>query len=176
MEEIPFKAQPQVAQAAHRGAGLNRPGRFESRERVPADDGWESWNDPDLPPLETTVSEDAARTVIARNDSPDIPFDRSLNPYRGCEHGCAYCYARPSHAYFGLSSGLDFETRLFFKPDAAHLLARELRAPSYRVKPIRITSYNVCYTKLLRAPHAVFREPGRTDPRDVGRPAATDRR
>ncbi len=137
MEEIPFKAQPQVAQAAHRGAGLNRPGRFESRERVPADDGWESWNDPDLPPLETTVSEDAARTVIARNDSPDIPFDRSLNPYRGCEHGCAYCYARPSHAYLGLSSGLDFETRLFFKPDAAHLLARELRAPSYRVKPIR---------------------------------------
>ncbi|SBW08575.1 Radical SAM domain protein [uncultured Alphaproteobacteria bacterium] len=136
MDEIPYKAQPQVAKAGHRAAGLNPPGRFESRGRVPADDGWESWNDPDLPPLATTVAEDAAKTVIARNDSPDIPFDRSLNAYRGCEHGCIYCYARPSHAFLGLSSGLDFETRLFVKSDAAALLARELRAPSYRSKPI----------------------------------------
>lgn len=136
MDEIPFKAQPQVANAAHRAAGLNRPGRFESRGRVPADDGWESWNDPDLPPLATTVAEDAARSAITRNDSPDIGFDRSLNAYRGCEHGCIYCYARPSHNFLGLSSGLDFETRLFVKSDAAALLARELRAPAYRAKPI----------------------------------------
>ncbi len=137
MDEIPFKAQPHVAHSAHRGAGLNRPGRFEAHDRVIADDGWDSWNDPDLPPLATTVTEDAARTVIARNDSPDIPFDRSINAYRGCEHGCIYCFARPTHNFLGLSSGLDFETKLFVKSDAPERLARELAAPSYRAKPIR---------------------------------------
>jgi DNA repair photolyase len=136
MDEIPFKAQPHVAHSAHRGAGLNRPGRFEARDRVIADDGWDSWNDPDLPPLATTVAEDATRTIIARNDSPDIPFDRSINAYRGCEHGCIYCYARPTHNFLGLSSGLDFETKLFVKSDAPELLARELAAPGYRAKPI----------------------------------------
>ncbi len=137
MDEIPFKAQPQIAAARHRGAGLNRAGRYESRDRVPADDGWESWNDPEVPPLETTVQEDASRSVIARNASPDIPFDRSINPYRGCEHGCIYCYARPSHNWLGLSSGLDFETRLFVKAEAPALLEAELRRPAYRKEPLR---------------------------------------
>jgi DNA repair photolyase len=137
MDEIPFKAQPQIAAARHRGAGLNRAGRYESREHVAADDGWDSWNDPELPPLTTTVQTDASRSIIARNASPDIPFDRSINPYRGCEHGCIYCYARPSHNWLGLSSGLDFETRLFVKPEAPALLEAELRRPSYRKAPVR---------------------------------------
>jgi DNA repair photolyase len=137
MDEIPFKAQPQIAAARHRGAGLNRAGRYESRDHVVADDGWESWNDPDVPPLTTTVQEDASRSVITRNTSPDIPFDRSINPYRGCEHGCIYCYARPSHNWLGLSSGLDFETRLFVKSDAPALLEAELRRPGYRKAPLR---------------------------------------
>ena len=102
-----------------RGAVSNRTGRFEAYVSEAADDGWERWPDEDLPPLRTTLTADATRTIITRNDSPDIPFDRSINPYRGCEHGCVYCFARPSHAFLGLSPGLDFETRLFFKPDAA---------------------------------------------------------
>ena len=84
----------------------------------------------------TTLTADTTRTIIARNISPDVPFDRSINPYRGCEHGCIYCYARPSHAYLGLPPGLDFETRLFFKPDATRLLDRELRRPGYRCRVI----------------------------------------
>src|SRR6202000_1732730 len=83
-------------------------------------------------PLETTLTEDTTRTILARNTSPDVPFDRSINPYRGCEHGCIYCFARPTHAYLGLSPGLDFETRILFKPDAAKLLMAELAAPKYR--------------------------------------------
>ena len=86
----------------------------------------------ELPPLRTTLTRDATRTILARNNSPDVPFDRSINPYRGCEHGCIYCFARPTHAYLGLSPGLDFETRMLFKPDAAKLLAAELAAPKYR--------------------------------------------
>lgn len=112
-----------------RGALSNASGRFETARRVPLDDGWDESEA--LPPLRTTVERDTARQVITRNDSPDIGFDRSLNPYRGCEHGCVYCFARPSHAFLGLSPGLDFETRLFAKPDAAALLARELRRPGY---------------------------------------------
>jgi DNA repair photolyase len=114
-----------------RGAGTNPAGRYERFQIVPDDDGWTA-EDPEVPPLRTTVTPDAARTIITRNDSPDIGFDRSINPYRGCEHGCVYCYARPSHAWLGLSPGLDFESRLFHKPAAAALLRRELSRPGYR--------------------------------------------
>jgi DNA repair photolyase len=113
-----------------RGAVSNRPGRFEPHGRAAVADGW--YLEEDLPPLRTTLTPDATRTIIARNRSPDVPFDRSINPYRGCEHGCIYCFARPTHAFLGLSPGLDFETRLFFKPDAARLLDAELRNPKYR--------------------------------------------
>ena len=118
-----------------RGAVSSTTGRFEREVRVAFDDDWPG--DGEEPgPLRTSVAEDTSRTVITRNNSPDIPFDRSINPYRGCEHGCIYCFARPSHAYLGLSPGLDFETRLFAKPDAPALLVQELRKPGYRVAPI----------------------------------------
>lgn len=119
-----------------RGAGVNPAARFEPQTVVAYDDGWGGLED--LPPLKTTVQVERARTIITRNESPDISFDRSINPYRGCEHGCVYCFARPSHAYMGLSPGLDFETRLFVKPNAAELLERELGAPSYVPKTIAI--------------------------------------
>ena len=119
-----------------RGAGTNPSGRFERETRVDFDDGW---NDLDaLPPFATTVTIEKPKTIITRNSSPDIGFDRSINPYRGCEHGCAYCYARPTHAYMGLSPGLDFESRLFAKPDAARMLERELAAPGYEARPIAL--------------------------------------
>ena len=119
-----------------RGAGLNRSGRFEKDQREVFDDGWETLDE--LPPLKTTVQEEKARTIITRNSSPDISFDRSINPYRGCEHGCVYCFARPTHAYVGLSPGLDFETKLFAKPNAAELLERELGRPGYQPRTIAI--------------------------------------
>jgi DNA repair photolyase len=119
-----------------RGAASNRTGRFEARAREAFDDGWDI--EEELPPLRTEVAIDAARSVIARNESPDLSFDRSVNPYRGCEHGCVYCFARPSHAFLGLSPGLDFETRLTAKPDAPRLLAAELSRPGYRPAPIAI--------------------------------------
>lgn len=120
-----------------RGAASNPEGRYERHARGALDDGWGSLDEP-LPPLETTLLVDHAKSIIARNDSPDIVFDQSINPYRGCEHGCVYCYARPSHAYLGLSPGLDFETRLFYKPDAARLLDAELRKPGYRCSMISL--------------------------------------
>jgi DNA repair photolyase len=123
-----------------RGAVSNASSRFESAQRVAFDDGWDLPEDEEASRVATTLSIDATRTVIARNDSPDIGFDRSINPYRGCEHGCIYCYARPSHAYLGLSPGLDFETRIFYKPQAAALLADELRKKGYRCKPIALGS------------------------------------
>lgn len=113
-----------------RGAVSNASGRFEPEARATFDDGWDLTED--LPPLRTHVQEEAARTIITRNDSPDISFDRSINPYRGCEHGCIYCYARPSHCYLGHSAGLDFETQLYAKPNAAALLEKELAAPGYQ--------------------------------------------
>jgi len=119
-----------------RGAQSNAAGRYEPHAREGFDDGWQSLED--LPPFATTVGIDTARKVITRNDSPDIPFDRSINPYRGCEHGCIYCFARPTHAYMGLSPGLDFESKLFAKPDAHELLERELSAPSYSPRVIAI--------------------------------------
>ncbi len=122
-----------------RGARSNAVGRYERHTRVLVDDGWDDgWRDDDLvpPPLRTEVIRDATRTIIARNKSPDISFDQSINPYRGCEHGCIYCFARPTHAYLGMSPGADFESRLFAKPNAAELLAKELSAPGYVPKVI----------------------------------------
>ncbi|MEQ9489284.1 MAG: PA0069 family radical SAM protein [Alphaproteobacteria bacterium] len=113
-----------------RGTVSNAVGRFEPQARVAFDDGWGAVEE-EPPKLRTELGIDSAKTIIARNKSPDIPFDRSINPYRGCEHGCVYCFARPTHAYFGLSAGLDFETRLFYKPDAAALLRKELSKPGY---------------------------------------------
>jgi DNA repair photolyase len=118
-----------------RGALSNQTGRFETLAKEDFDDGWD---DPDKFPakIPTQLFVDTAKTVITYNQSPDVPFDRSINPYRGCEHGCVYCFARPSHAYLGLSSGLDFETKLFYKPDAPELLKAELSAKNYRPAPI----------------------------------------
>jgi DNA repair photolyase len=119
-----------------RGSARRPDSRFLAWRREETDDGWS--RDEDDPPPRTEVQEDTARSVITYNDSPDIPFDRSINPYRGCEHGCAYCFARPSHAYLGLSPGLDFETRLFCKTDAAARLEEELSRPGYRPAPIAL--------------------------------------
>jgi DNA repair photolyase len=122
-----------------RGAATNDSGRFESEKRLPFDDGWgDACRAP--APVATTCTVDTTRTIIARNESPDIGFDRSINPYRGCEHGCIYCYARPSHAYLGLSPGLDFETRIFYKPRAAALLDDELRGKGYVCRPLALGS------------------------------------
>jgi DNA repair photolyase len=113
-----------------RGALSNVSSRYDDEKKVRTTDGWDI--EDELPPLRTTLTKDATRTILARNTSPDIPFDRSINPYRGCEHGCIYCFARPTHAYLGLSPGLDFETRILFKPEAAKLLVSELVSPKYR--------------------------------------------
>src|SRR5215212_8209957 len=113
-----------------RGAGSNRSGRYEPLSRHTEDDGWGGIGV--LPPFKTEVQEEQPRKILTRNESPDISFDRSINPYRGCEHGCAYCFARPTHAYMGLSPGLDFETKLFAKPDAPELLEKELAKPGYK--------------------------------------------
>jgi DNA repair photolyase len=120
-----------------RGARSNASGRYEPAKREAFDDGW---TDEDARPrqMTTVLTAEKARKIITRNDSPDIGFDRSINPYRGCEHGCIYCYARPAHAYMGLSPGLDFESKLFFKPEAAKLLEAELRKPSYVCERIHI--------------------------------------
>jgi len=124
-----------------RGTGLNPANRFFSTRSEPADDGWASACDPSADAVSgpaTTVTVQRSRSIISRNRSPDVPFAQSVNPYQGCEHGCIYCYARPSHAYLDLSPGLDFETRLFAKPDAAALLRAELARPGYRVSTINI--------------------------------------
>jgi DNA repair photolyase len=131
-----------------RGAALNPSGRFEAYSREVFDDGWESFEE--LPPFKTEVQEEKPRTIITRNDSPDISFDRSINPYRGCEHGCIYCFARPSHAYMGLSPGLDFESKLFAKSDAAKLLERELSRPGYEPKTIAIGTNTDPYQPIER--------------------------
>lgn len=113
-----------------RGARSNHTGRFEGERRETFDDGWEGLAELDA--FKTTVFDDPARTIITRNDSPDISFDRSINPYRGCEHGCIYCFARPTHCYLGHSAGLDFETKLYARTNAAQLLERELANPRYQ--------------------------------------------
>ncbi|WP_256372702.1 PA0069 family radical SAM protein [Roseibium sp. RKSG952] len=131
-----------------RGSALNMAGRFERTNIEQFDDGWDSTED--LPSAQTDVQEERARTIITRNESPDLSFDRSINPYRGCEHGCIYCFARPSHAYMGLSPGLDFETKLFAKPNAAELLERELSRPGYVPKPLAIGTNTDPYQPLER--------------------------
>jgi DNA repair photolyase len=131
-----------------RGAGVNPSGRFEPTTRHVFDDGWSSIEE--LPPFRTDVQVEKPRTIITRNESPDISFDRSINPYRGCEHGCVYCFARPTHAYMGLSPGLDFESKLFAKPDAAKLLERELAKRNYQPRTIAIGTNTDPYQPIER--------------------------
>jgi DNA repair photolyase len=158
-----------------RGATFNPANRFRRETREASDDGWHTQppvatddvapqriaedghttpaaidSGDALPPLKTTVTIQRARTIIARNDSPDIPFTQSINPYQGCEHGCVYCYARPSHAYLDLSPGLDFETRLFAKPNAAELLRAEIAKPGYRCDPIALGTNTDPYQPIER--------------------------
>lgn len=140
-----------------RGATFNPDNRFRAEQRESCDDGWErepvddrAGAAPDRPPPKTTVTVQLARSIIARNDSPDIPFTQSINPYQGCEHGCIYCYARPSHAYLDLSPGIDFETRLYAKPQAAALLRAELAKPGYRCDPIALGANTDPYQPIER--------------------------
>ncbi|MCP3980065.1 MAG: PA0069 family radical SAM protein [bacterium] len=122
-----------------RGAVGNPAGRFDATEIVPFDDGWGA-DDPLPPRVETVVTPEASRSILTQNDSPDVPFDQSVNPYKGCEHGCVYCFARPTHSYLGLSPGLDFESRIFSKPHAARLLRDALGKKGYRCRPIALGS------------------------------------
>jgi len=132
-----------------RGATSRPPGRFETRDSMRVDDGWGTIEE-ELPEFKTTVTAERAKSIISRNESPDIGFNQSINPYKGCEHGCIYCYARPSHAYLNLSPGLDFETRLFYKPNAAELLDQELRKPGYRVGNIALGANTDPYQPIER--------------------------
>ncbi len=131
-----------------RGAASNPVGRFESTRHQAEDDGW--WNAPDISPVSTEVVIEEARSIISRNDSPDIPFDQSINAYRGCEHGCVYCYARHTHEYLNLSSGLDFETRLYAKTNAAQLLRSELGRRGYQVSAINLGANTDPYQPIER--------------------------
>ena len=132
---------------AGRGARTNASGRFERFAREAFDDGW---TEEEMRPLETVVTPELAKSIISTNDSPDISFDQSINPYRGCEHGCIYCYARPNHAYVGLSPGLDFETKLFVKANAAELLEKEFSRPRYRPKTIMLGGVTDIYQPIER--------------------------
>lgn len=134
--------------AKGRGAGINPEGRFETLRVEAVEDGW--WRDEEIHAPATEVRAEIARTIISRNQSPDIPFTQSINPYRGCEHGCIYCYARPTHAYINLSAGLDFETKLFHKSNAAELLARELSHRHYRPQVINLGSSTDPYQPMER--------------------------
>src|SRR6478735_2307345 len=138
----------EAARRRGRGAQSNASGRYESVARTAFDDGWQSFEE--LPPFQTTVTIDSTRKIITRNDSPDISFDRSLNAYRGCEHGCVYCFARPTHAYLGLSPGLDFETKLFAKPEAPRLLAEELSKRGYSPAPLALGTNTDPYQPIER--------------------------
>ena len=131
-----------------RGAVSNTSGRYEPSARIPFDDGWQSLDE--LPPFKTVEREERARKIISRNQSPDLGFDRSINPYRGCEHGCIYCFARPTHAYHGMSAGLDFESQLFVKPDAPELLRKELAAASYTPRTIAMGTNTDPYQPIER--------------------------
>src|SRR5262249_48817787 len=136
-----------------RGARTNASGRYERHAREAFDDGWTA---EEVRPVETIVTPELAKSIISTNSSPDISFDQSINPYRGCEHGCVYCYARPNHAYVGLSPGLDFETRLFVKSNAAALLERELSKPGYRPRTIMLGGVPDIYQPIERT-HRVTR-------------------
>ena len=144
-----------------RGATTNPAVRYDRHIAESFEDGWAhpSAEPAELPPLPTTLTRDASKTVISWNGSPDIGFDRAVNPYRGCEHGCVYCYARPSHAYLGYSPGLEFETQIVFKPDVAALLERELRKPGYAAQPLALGSNTDPYQpvdRTLRLTRAVL--------------------
>jgi DNA repair photolyase len=132
-----------------RGTASRPPGRFARTRLDPVEDGWAAREEAPAS-CATSVEPEAARSIITRNDSPDIPFDQSINPYRGCEHGCVYCYARPSHAFVGLSPGLDFETRLFYKAEAAQLLEAALARPGYVCKPVMLGSNTDPYQPIER--------------------------
>jgi DNA repair photolyase len=131
-----------------RGAQSNASGRFEAEARVAFDDGWQSLDE--LPPFKTTVAVDTARKVITRNDSPDIGFDRSINPYRGCEHGCVYCFARPTHSYLNMSPGLDFETRIIAKVNAAERLREAFASRAYEATSLNVGSATDAYQPVER--------------------------
>ena len=137
-EAAPVEVQPGLSRPG-RGATTNPAARYDRLGTTPVGDGWEFLGT-DLPPLPTVLVRDASKSAISWNDSPDLGFDRAVNPYRGCEHGCVYCYARPSHAYLGYSPGLEFETTIVFKPDVAALLERELRRPGYVARPMVLGS------------------------------------
>ncbi len=147
-EDAPPPAPPSLARHG-RGAVTNPAVRFDRQTADPFDDGWATL-DAELPPLPTTLIPDASRTTISWNDSPDLGFDRAVNPYRGCEHSCIYCYARPSHAYLGYSPGLDFETQIVLKPEVATLLERELSRPGYAPRPLVLGSNTDPYQPVER--------------------------
>jgi DNA repair photolyase len=142
MAQLPVKARGRASRS-------NETSRYEAFTRAEFDDGWTA-EDGGPSQQATTLTAEAARVIISRNDSPDIGFDRSINPYRGCEHGCIYCYARPTHAYLGLSPGLDFETKLYFKPDAPHLLEKELARRSYQPARIQLGANTDPYQPIER--------------------------
>jgi DNA repair photolyase len=151
MRQVNMTDDPTIVDAERRrgrGARSNRVGRYESELREAFDDGWESLGE--LEPFKTQVHRETAKSIIATNDSPDIGFDQSINPYRGCEHGCIYCYARPTHAYLGHSPGLDFETKLYAKVNAAALLERELASPRYIPKVIALGAVTDPYQPIER--------------------------
>ena len=150
-EPPPIATMPSLVRNG-RGATLNPPVRFDQHVASPFDDGWETLTAEfgELPRLATTLTRDSTRSAISWNSSPDIGFDRAVNPYRGCEHGCIYCYARPSHAYLGFSPGLDFETKLVFKPDVAELLEKELRKPGYVPRTLALGSNTDPYQPVER--------------------------
>lgn len=151
LKAAPSEIEPlAVDRARRRGRGVtsNVTGRFEPYARVEVDDGWDVAEE--LPPFRTEVTLETARTAITRNQSPDIAFDRSINPYRGCEHGCVYCFARPTHAFLGLSPGLDFESKLVAKPNIADLLRRELAAASYKPRTIALGTNTDPYQPIER--------------------------
>jgi DNA repair photolyase len=128
-----------------RSSRSNASGRFEQQKLEDFDDGWSDFEDDRPGRVETTVTAETTKAIISRNESPDIGFDRSVNPFRGCEHGCIYCFARPTHPYLGLSAGLDFETKLFFKPQAALLLRKELSKRGYAPQRIQLGANTDCY-------------------------------
>ncbi|MDF1719923.1 MAG: PA0069 family radical SAM protein [Minwuia sp.] len=156
--EIDFTTRAAPDSIRGRGARSNAVGRYEKEQRLTVDDGWggpAEWQGTGRA-RRTQVSIDTSRSIIARNSSPDLGFDQSINPYRGCEHGCIYCFARPTHAWLGLSPGLDFETQLFMKPDAAALLDSELRKPGYACKTIALGTNTDPYQPLERE-HGITR-------------------
>ncbi len=146
-------AGPALSMARHgRGATINPAVRYDRHQTEPFEDGWTPLDTlPGLPPLPTTLTRDASKSAISWNNSPDLGFDRAVNPYRGCEHGCVYCYARPSHAHLGFSPGLEFETQIVFKPDVAALLEQELRRPGYVARPMVLGSNTDPYQPVDRA-------------------------